>query len=69
MCNKPVDIYPTAINSLLTNIRQEKCVLRLLILDPFHLVLFLINIKLKNMCGKAASKDPFMMKYCFDRYG
>ena len=49
--------------------RQEKCVLKLLILDILYLVLFVINVKLKNICGKVASKDPFMMKYCFDRYG
>ena len=35
---------------------------------PLYLILFLIDIRLKNCVEKVVSKDAFMLEYCLDRY-
>ena len=49
--------------SFLNAIRRRKCVLKLLIYVFLYLTLFFIN-----MCRKAVSDDPFVLKYCINRY-
>ena len=48
MCNKGVDNYPHALNLFLNVIRLKKCLIKKLIDIFLYLILFLINIKLKN---------------------
>ena len=64
MCNKAVNTFTSAMQFV-----PEccKCMLKLLIYVLFCLILFLIDIRLKKMCDKAVSNDPFTLKYCIDK--
>ena len=33
-----------------------------------YLILFLIDIKLKKMCDRVVSENPFLIVYCPDKY-
>ena len=57
-------------NLFLKAIILKKCVLKLLIPVLLYLILSRINIRLKKKenFDKVVSKNPFMVKYCLDRY-
>ena len=55
-------------NLLLNILNLKNCVIKFLILVPLHLILFPIDLRLKKMCDNAFSRDPFMLKFCIDRY-
>ena len=60
---KAVNAFFMRYNSLLNAVRVKKCVLKLLIYVPLYLTLFMIN-----MCDKAISDHPFLLKYYINRY-
>ena len=55
-------------NLFLIDLRLTKCVIKLSILIYFYLILFLIDISLRNGEARLLSEDPFILKYCPDKH-
>ena len=68
MCDKTVDNYVHASEFVPNAIRLKKCAIKPLIPVLFYFILFLIDIKLQKYVIKVVSKEPFMLKYCLDKY-
>ena len=67
--NKRIQVYFIILlqcNLFLNALKLKKCVIKFLILVLLYFFLFLIHTKLKKMCDKTFSKDPFMLRYCLD---
>ena len=68
MCDKAGNTYHSTIKFISNYYKTQECVIKLLIAVFLHLFILLIDIKLKKMCDRITSEDPFMLLYCPDRY-
>ena len=67
ICNKAVNAFLVLqCNSFLNSISQE---MRVKAVDTCNFVFYVVSdwYKTEEMCDKAVSYDPFMLKFCLDR--
>ena len=68
MCNKPFGIYPVVIQFVSYQYKTQEIRLKAVDTCSFVFDCTFDWYKTQEMCDEIVLKDPFILKYCLDRY-